>query len=230
VTVPEGKEQPNSHTAMETRVAIWVRIVIGIATVVIGFATVFISISALRVQRSLAEFQKTNALGDIELKKWTIQSETDLESAKMAISVIPMMSCQDDIRWASAFRVLDSVMPEGTLRPAAKYEKALADVLLSKCPKQSPQARSEISAIRKQVSLQQVQNDFLVTLANARTYQEYGFDGTAARLFYEAGNRLPPALAGKVDMAELEKALAAYKEGDFSEASGRFQKAFSRIQ
>jgi len=51
----------------------------------------------------------------------------------------------------------------------------------------------------------------------------------AARLFFEARNLLPEAIASEVDKAELEKAKDAYEQGNFSEASGRFQKAFSRI-
>jgi hypothetical protein len=175
--------------------------------------------------------QNRNADNDLKLKQRAFEFQTDLESAKMAISVIPMISCDDDIKRESALEVLDTFKPSlnEDFRPAAKYEKALIAILQSKCPRMPQLARSEISDLRQRASLQQVQNDFLTNLANAREYQTYGFDRTAARLFYEARNRLPEALAGKVDKAELEKATDAYEQGNFSEASGRFQKAFSRI-
>ena len=78
--------------------------------------------------------------------------------------------------------------------------------------------------------MQQIQSEFRRVLANEREYRANGFDGPAARLFYEARDLLPEGeTAGLVDLVELEKAKAAYEEGNFSEASDRFQKAFSRL-
>jgi hypothetical protein len=135
-----------------------------------------------------------------------------------------MLTCEDDIKRASVFRVFES------FSPAAEQAKNLAQVLSEKCPHMSPQARSEIADFQKQTSLLQVQSEFRRVLANAREYRANGFDGQAARLFYEARNLLPEAYAARlVDTAELEKAKEAYERGNFSEASDRFSKAFSRV-
>jgi len=189
--------------------------------------------------------QNSNARLDSLLKKQAFQYQTDLESAKMAISVIPMITCVDDIKRASALQVLHNFRPTPldnpnpiaphnftleNYRPAANYEKVLIELLSSKCLGQPPQVVAELSSLRERASLQQVQNDFQTALTNARTYQALGDDGTAARLFYQARNLLPEMLAGQVDKAELERAKAAYEQGNFSEASGRFQEAFSQIQ
>ena len=184
----------------------------------------FLGISTLLLSSITYTTQTRSAERDIDLKQRTLEFQTGVEAAKLAISVIPMLSCEDDIKRASAFRVFE------TFSPAAGHAKNFAQVLSAKCPNLSLQARSEISEFQKRTSLQQSQSDFRRVLTNAREYRANGFDGRSARLFYEARDLLTDASAVRqVDFAELEKAKAAYEEGNFSEASDRFQKAFSRV-
>lgn len=182
-----------------------------------------LGIGALLVSFVTYRTQSRNTERDIDLKQRTLEFQTSLEAAKLANSVIPMLSCQDDIKRASAFRVFEG------FPPAAEQAKNLAQVLSSKCTNLSPQARSEISDFQQRTSLQQVQNEFRRVLSNAREYRANGFDGPAARFFYEARNLLPETTAKQVDVAELERANAAYEEGNFSEASDRFSKAFAQV-
>lgn len=195
-----------------------------ILVIVRSLGTLFLGIGALLLSSVAHRTQSWNAERDLDLRQRTLEFQTGLEAAKLAVSVIPMLTCEDDIKRASAFRVLES------FPPAAQQAKNLAQVLSKKCPNLSPQARSEVSDFQERMSLQQVQSEFRRLLASAREYRANGFDGQAAQLFYEARNRLPEAYAARqVDIAELEKAKAAYEEGNFSEASDRFQKAFNRV-
>jgi len=184
----------------------------------------FLGIGTLLLSAVTYTSQTRSAERDIDLKQRTLEFQTGAEAAKLAINVIPMLSCEDDIKRASAFRVFE------TFPPSAGQAKNIAQVLSAKCPNLSLQARSEISDFQKRTSLQQSQSDFRRVLANAREYRANGFEGQAARLFYEARDLLTDAPAARqVDFAELEKAKSAYEEGNFSEASDRFQKAFSRV-
>jgi hypothetical protein len=184
----------------------------------------FLGISTLLLSWITYKTQTRNTERDIDLKQRTLEFQTGVEAAKLGISVIPMLSCEDDIKRASAFRIFE------TFSPSAGQAKNIAQVLSAKCPNLSLQARSEISDFQKRTSLQQSQSDFRRVLANAREYRANGFDGRSARLFYEARDLLTDtAAARQVDFVELEKAKTAYEEGNFSEASGHFQNAFSRI-
>jgi hypothetical protein len=221
----------------------WMVFIRSVGTLTLGIGSLMFTYLSYQTQKRNAGEQNSNAKLDALLKHKTFQFQTDLESAKMAISVIPMMSCVDDIKRASALQVLDNFSPipldnPGAIgdqntpqnyRPAAKYERVLIEILASKCAKPTPQVAAELSSLRQRASLQQVQNDFQTALTNARLYQAQGDDRTAAQLFYQARSLLPKALASEVDKAELERAKDAFEQGNFSEASGRFQKAFSRI-
>jgi hypothetical protein len=192
--------------------------------IVRSLGTLFLGIGALLLSSVAHRTQSWNAERDLDLKQRTLEFQTGLEAARLTVSVIPMLTCEDDIKRASAFRAFES------FPPAAEQAKNLAQVLSEKCPNLSPQARSKIADFQERMSLQQVQGEFRRLLASAREYRANGFDGQAAQLFYEARNRLPEAYAARqVDIAELEKAKAAYEEGNFSEASDRFQKAFNRV-
>lgn len=192
--------------------------------------TLLLGIGALAVSVVTYQTQKKNTERDLDLKQQTFQLQTDLESAKMAISVIPMMNCADDTKRESALQVLDTFRPtaKDDFKPAAKYKQALMGILSSKCQKLTAQERSELSDFQRRAAAERAQTEFQRTLANAREYRKYGFDGPASRVFYEAGP-IPKAYEGQVDMTELTTARSAYEQGDFSEASERFQRAFSRV-
>jgi hypothetical protein len=199
-----------------------------VGTFLLGIAALIFSGLSYQAQKrnterdlELKAEQNRNGGKDLDLKRAVTEH---IEPAKLAISVIPMLNCkdgiEDDLRREAVF---------GALVDFPNQKTMLSALIVSKCPKLSSQARKEISDIRQSAFAQQVQADFRRTLANARQYQQYGVDGVAARLFFEARNLLPEAFASEVDKAELEKAKDAYEQGNFSEASGRFQKAFSRI-
>jgi len=221
----------------------WMVFIRSVGTLLLGIGSLIFTYLSYQTQKRNVEEQNSNAALDALLKKRTFQFQTDLESAKMAMSVVPMMSCVDDIKRTSALQVLDNFSPipldnPGAIggqdtpqnyRPPAKYEKVLIQILLSKCTRQPPQVVAELSGLRQRASLQQVQNEFETALTNARMYQAWGDDQTAAQLFNQARSLLPKALDAEVDNRELERAKDAFEQGYFSEASGRFQKAFSRI-
>ncbi|HBY64714.1 MAG TPA: hypothetical protein DEH78_33250 [Solibacterales bacterium] len=182
----------------------------------LGIAALLVSFITYRSQSSATE-------RDIQLKQRTLEFQTGADVARLAISVVPSLGCQDDIRRAAVFRVLES------FRPASEQTKNLAQVLSDRCPSLSPVARSEILEYQQRAAMRQLEGSFNRALANAREYRANGLDGPAARLFAEARDLLPDTYTRLVDMTELEIAKEAYSNVRFAEASDRFQKAFSRI-
>jgi hypothetical protein len=184
----------------------------------LGLGTLLLTLVTYRTQ-------SRNTERDIDLKQRTLDFQAEVEAGKLATGVIPYLSCTDDLKRASALRILER------FPAASEHAKDIAQALAARCPNLTPQARSEITEYQQRTAAQQLQAEFRRVLANAREYKANGFDGPAARLFYQARDLLPEVYAEKqVDRDELERGKIAYEDARFGEAADRFERGFARIR
>jgi len=202
----------------ETRWTVWAR---SLGVLLVGVASVVVSWTAVGVQRSVADNQKTNSFEDLALKHKNFDQQRETDEARLAASLIPFLRCNDDLQRASALQLLSKAAPG--------YGVLFGELLLQKCPGMSSPQRTEVSDLKKQSGIQKDIQDFAVLLWNARDYNNKGHDGPAARAFNQASEHIPSVYTSKVNRGELEKARRAFDDGRFSEAADRFKAAFSAI-
>jgi hypothetical protein len=199
----------------ETRATVWVK---SLGMFLVGIATVLISYAAVRVQRSIAEIQRTNGERDIQLKQDNARFQEKTEAARLAASLVQFLKCPDDLQRTTALRLL-----------APDHAKLFAEVISDKCTNLTPQAKNDISRFHEQSTIRERVIDFQRLLANAREFKNRGFDGPASRLFDEASGLIQPSDDTKINKTALARARKAFADGRFSEAADLFVIAFVAI-